>query len=253
MLDSLHSTLLPWNGVGEGKIILVSISRTSCWMVLLVGFVRFLLLVEAFIIVPTLFPTDDMSSSLCSMICSSVKVSSSMAAANSRFSLQSSHRKTWRFGSSRAVASMKCSFPGPRTVFLKLCFSGALLSCNRWLLSSFPPCLLFATEQYQQPGCIHSEWLLALINVVTTCPVGCSSSFLYVQSYHRQRRTSRRNGNDASDWRLHPFSYDELDPHSSFQHEYCKQVHNSSVDQNNGIAYCRSQQRGPAVQIQYSY
>ena len=122
MLDNLHSTLLPWNGVGEGKIILVSICRTSCWMVLLVGCVRFLLLIEAFIIVPTLFPTVDTSSSLCSMICSSVNVSSSIAAANSRFSLQSSHKKTWRFRSSRAVASIKCSFPGPRTVFLKLCF-----------------------------------------------------------------------------------------------------------------------------------
>ena len=79
------------------------------------------------------------------------------------------------------------------------------------------------------------------------------ATMLPIGVYIHQRRTSRRNGNDASDWRLHPFSYDELVQHSSFQYEYCKQVQNSSVDQNDGILYSCSQQRGPAVQIQYSY
>ena len=86
-------------------------SGTSLFLTLVAFFVRMLVILASVIV--SMFPIFEASASSFSMICSSLNVSSSIAAANSRFSLQSSNRKTWRYGSLWAEAL----FPGSRTVY----------------------------------------------------------------------------------------------------------------------------------------
>ena len=118
--DNLYSTLLSSNGAGEGNSNLVSTSTSL--LELLVAFVRMLVIVASIIV--SMFPTVDASASSLLMICSSANVSSSIAAANSRFSLRSSNRKTWPCGSLWAVASIKYFVS-----WIKDCFPATFFRC----------------------------------------------------------------------------------------------------------------------------